>query len=73
MHRYQWRKPAELPDRVELFDTVTNRIIAAIVSVGRNWQWNRNTSPLFDGAPPSQGVARGLTQAKTCVLEGLSE
>ncbi|WP_254509360.1 hypothetical protein [Anatilimnocola floriformis] len=57
--------------RVELIDGITKQVIAAIVSVGRNWQWNRNTTKLLHGAPPAQGVSPGLTQAKVSVLDGL--
>ena len=73
MHRYEWRKPSDLPDRLELIDKVTKQIIAEIVSIGRKWLWGRKTSLLLHGAIPAEGVAVGLTQAKIRVLDGLPE
>jgi hypothetical protein len=73
MHRYEWRKPSDLPDRLELIDRVTKYIIAEIVSIGRTWEWRRKTSLLLHGAGPAEGIAKGLTQAKVQVLDGLPE
>lgn len=73
MKRYEWRKPSDLPDRLELIDKVANYVIAEIVSMGRKWQWRRKTSILLHGAPPPEGISPGLTQAKVRVLDGLPE
>jgi len=72
MKRYTWRKPNSA-DRLELVDEVTKHSIAEIVSVGRSWQWRRNTSPLLHGAPPAEGTATKLAEAKLRVLEGLPD
>jgi hypothetical protein len=71
--RYRWVKPSDLPDRVELIDTGTNHAIAEILRVGRMWQWRRKTTLLLHGAPPADGVAKGLTQAKVKVLDGMPD
>jgi hypothetical protein len=71
--RYRWRKPSDLPDRVELFDTATNHRVGLITAAGRTWTWNRSTSVLLNGAPPADGTARSLTQAKVRVLDGLPD
>jgi hypothetical protein len=71
--RYRWVKPSNLPERVELIDEVTKHAIAEIVSVGREWQWRRKTTALLHGAPPAEGIAKGLTQAKMKVLDGLPD
>jgi hypothetical protein len=67
----QWRKPSDLPERIELIDNVTKLPIAEITSMGRDYKWTRKTSALLHGAPPAEGIARGLAEAKTHVLDGL--
>jgi len=69
--RYSWQKPSDLPDRVELVDSIAKCIVAVVTSVGRDWTWNRSTSVLLHGAPPTAGNCRSLTEAKLKVLDGL--
>lgn len=71
--RYQWRKPSDLPDRIELVDTTTTQVIAVITGVGREWQWQRKTTRLLHGTPAGEGITKTLTQAKIAVLEGLAD
>ncbi len=66
MQRYQWRIS-------QLMDRRVNLVIAQIISVGRSWQWRRNTTWLLHGAPPAEGTAQGLKDAKEKVLEGLPD
>jgi hypothetical protein len=73
MARYEWRKPADSPDRLELVDRAASRPVVIISRVGRHWKWYRATSILLHGAPPAQGESRTLTSAKTRALEGLPE
>ncbi|WP_254511448.1 hypothetical protein [Anatilimnocola floriformis] len=54
-----------------MVDTITNLTVAEIVVVGRDFKWKRKTSPLLHGAPPAEGVAKGLAQAKVDVFDGL--
>ncbi|WP_254506524.1 hypothetical protein [Anatilimnocola floriformis] len=71
--RYAWRKPSNLPERVELIDRVTSQVVAVVEHVGRDWQWRRNTSQLVHGAPPSEGMQTSLEDAKQAVLNGLPD
>jgi hypothetical protein len=70
--RYLWKKPSDLPDRLELIDSGSNRIVAVITQAGRFWQWRRSTTPIFDGAPASEGECLSLLEAKDKVLDGLA-
>jgi hypothetical protein len=69
--RYHWKKPSDLPDRVELIDSGSNRIVAVITQAGRHWQWRRSTTSIFDGAPAGEGECLSLVEAKDKVLDGL--
>ena len=71
MPRYQWRKPSDLPDRLELVDGVTSKPIATIMQTGQDWSWKRSTAVLLHGAPPAEGFAKSLAKAKECVVKGL--
>jgi hypothetical protein len=73
VERYRWVRQGEPPECIELVDTVANRPIAKIMSLGRKWQWRRETSLLLHGAPPAEGTTVRLTDAKKCVLTGLPD
>jgi hypothetical protein len=72
MQRYQWIKPPDLPDRIELIDSkMVNRTVAVIAYASPEWSWKRSTSLLIHGAPAAEGVCGSLQQAKIQVLKGL--
>ena len=71
--RYMWRKPSNVPDRIELFDVCANCVIAEVVLVNRRWFWTRKTSVLLHGAPPISGTSRLLSDAKAKIHEGLPD
>ncbi|WP_254510126.1 hypothetical protein [Anatilimnocola floriformis] len=69
--RFNWHKPSDLPDRVELVDSLNNRSVAVVIQAGEEWSWKRNTLTLIHGAPGAEGLSDSLLQAKIKVLEGL--
>jgi len=71
--RYYWQKPSDLPDRIELMDSVTKRPAAVILSVSRRWHWRRETSLLMHGALPAEGRHNLLDEAKLAVVNGLPD
>jgi hypothetical protein len=71
-HRYHWQRPSDLPDRIELFDTVEYHRVAVILALGLNdWKWERSTTMLLNGAPPIEGSSTTLATAKRKILNGL--
>jgi hypothetical protein len=73
MERYEWRKPPNSPDRLELIDHATKVPIGEIVGIQRKWFWYRKTSVLLHGVPPAEGVSRQLSEAKERLLDGLPD
>jgi hypothetical protein len=71
--RYYWQKPSDLPERVELMDTVTSTPAAVITSVSRKWHWKRNTTVILHGAPPAEGKQSLLDDARQAVVDGLPD
>lgn len=71
--RYFWRRPNNHPERVELCDRASNRVVAEIVHVGRRLHWRRNTCVLFHGAPAAEGTSALLSEAKLAILSGLPD
>jgi hypothetical protein len=71
--RYYWQKQSDLPERVELMDTVTRQPAAVIENVGRKWRWKRSTTVLLHGAPPGEGNVVYLDDAREAILDGLPD
>jgi|GEM_PF-4411633 len=73
LRRYFWRKPSDVPDRLELCDTITAKPAAVILNVSRKWHWKRSTSVMLHGAPPAEGVQSQLEEAKEAVVAELPD
>jgi hypothetical protein len=71
MDRYEWRKPSDLPAHLELIDTITRHPIGIFLGLGRKWHWQRRTTVLLHGAPPTEGICGQLNEAKERLLDGL--
>lgn len=71
--RYTWRKSADNPERLELYDLAARCVIAEIVQAGRKSHWRRNTSALLHGALPANGTADSLGDAKRAIASGLPD
>ncbi|WP_425613641.1 hypothetical protein NA78x_003476 [Anatilimnocola sp. NA78] len=70
--RYQWRKPSDLPDRLELIDAMTGQPAAIILTIGRRFVWSRFTNTLIHGIRSGEGECDSLSAAQQHASEGMT-
>jgi hypothetical protein len=73
MSRYQWKKVCDSPQRHQLFDSITERIVGTVEESGDCWKWQRTTSYLSHRAHPAIGTAETLILGKISVVHDFPE